>query len=60
MWKSYKIDNLNIECRTDSNYNGSYNTVVFVNEAYFGEVKNASTSDNNFLNKLRDFIKKTK
>lgn len=58
MWKSYKIDELNVECRTDSNYNGSYSTVVFINEVYFGEIKNSSTSDNNFTSKLRNFINK--
>lgn len=56
MWKNYKIDELNVECRTDSNYNGSYSTVVFVNEVYFGEIKNSSTSDYNFISKLRNFI----
>ena len=60
MWKSYKIDNLNIECRTDSNYNGSYSTVVFINEVYAGEMKGVSTDNYNFMSRLTNFVKKIK
>lgn len=56
-WKNYKFNNLNIECRTDSNYNGTTSTVVFVNESYCGEIPNSSTSNSNFTEKLQNFIK---
>lgn len=57
-WKNFKIDGKSIDCNTQSNFGGSYSTVVFVDDAYCGEILRVSTDDNNFTSKLREHLVK--
>ncbi|MBR6517556.1 MAG: hypothetical protein IKT40_12055 [Bacilli bacterium] len=57
-WKKFNIKNVECECRTMSNFNGTSSTVVYVNEVYCGEIVDSSTDESSFKRKLEDHLKK--